>query len=87
MYLLAKLTQLDIMLPSAASLVIHITCIYMYIHNNNNRVEPLNNGHSGTNHFVHYRDMSSFGSKMYCHYYSLVHWKVSFIRGSTVLGL
>ena len=37
-------------------------------------VEPLNNGHIGLDHFVHY---TSFRGKNVCR---LVHWKVSFIR-------
>ena len=53
-----------------------------------------NNGHIGTDHFVYYREVVLFQSKIYCHY---IGWcigvsfiqrcplfRVSFIRGSTV---
>ena len=58
-------------------------------------VEPLNNGHIGTDHFVHYRAVSSFRGKTVLPPYRLVHRKVpfkqrcplSFIRGSTVTSL
>ena len=38
----------------------------------NYTVEPLNNGHVGTDHFVHYREVVLFQR--------LVYWKVSFIQ-------
>ena len=60
-------------------------------------VEPLNNGHVGTDHFVHYREVVLFGGKNVMPLHRLAHRKVSFIqrcplfrvsfvRGSTVLG-
>ena len=60
-------------------------------------VEPLNNGHVGTDHFVHYREVVLFGGKNVMPLHRLAHrkvsfiqrcplFRVSFIRGSTVLG-
>ena len=43
-------------------------------------VEPLNNRHIGTDHFVHYREVVPFGGKNALPLYRLVHWKVSFIQ-------
>ena len=61
-------------------------------------MEPLNNEHIGTDHFVHYREVVLFRGKNVLPLYRLVHWKVSFIqrcplfrvsfiRGSTELSL
>ena len=55
-------------------------------------VEPLNIGHIGTDHFVHYREVVLFQRQNVSPLYRLVHrkaqrcplFRVSFIRGSTV---
>ena len=45
-------------------------------------VEPLNNGHIGTHHFVHYREVVLFQrQKMYCHYIDWCIGKCPLYRG------